>query len=1369
MKAWNGRKIQKKRRQKMKIGIDLDDVVVDYVGGLLDFYNKKFNKNLQFQDWKKYSFSEAFEKTKKEESELIKDFQNTELFNCLKFVKGAEKAINKLAQKYELFLITSREEEVREHTEKFIEKLFPDVCFFIHHSKAPEQEIGKTKADFCKNSKITFLIEDNPKYAKECAEKGTKVLLLDKPWNQNCEGENIIRLDNWNEILNKIGKGERGEKSPESEKYFKNLEKKVKNQYLVAEKARKKGLDPADEVEAPLAMSLAEKSIGLVSTIYPQLNNKKVINKILELEEEYGQLDAAVSFKIAEEVAKERFCKFKSLLQAIDAGIRVGFAYNTLGVVASPIEGYTELKLGKTRKGEDYFIACFSGPIRSAGTTATCLALMIIDYLRELFGFAKYDPNDEEVKRYITEIYDFHERITNLQYIASEEEIEFLAKNMPIQISGDPTEDKEVSNYKDLTRVNTNYIRGGMCLCLSEGLAQKAQKGLRLLKSVKEKGFKSSGWDFLEEYIEIHKRTQSGSSEGEGAVYIKDLVAGRPVYGHPSRSGSFRFRYGRARVSGFSAVSIHPATMGITNNFLSSGTQLKIEKPSKGCIITSCDSIDGPIVKFKNGSVKKINDFEDAKKSFQDIDEIIYLGDLLFPLGDIINRNHDLLKPGYVEEWWKQELDKKLEITGDKIEVDKFNISFEKAAKISEKYSIPLHPSYIFYWTQISVEDFFWLLDWLQNAVWRGGERDGKLVLPYEKSVIEKFKEAKRALEILGVEHEVVFDNIVIDKDAFGFLLNLGLDYKDDFKEKVREIIKKYSKEEDVLEIINKLSKFKIKDKAGTFIGARMGRPEKAKLRKLTGSPNVLFPIGEQGGRFRSVNAASEVGYIKADFPVYFCENCGKDTIYNVCENCGKKTKKMIFCPECRETYETSCPEHGIGLKYFTRRIDSKYYLNKAMEHLGFSKNEIPELIKGVRGTSSEEHDFENLAKGILRAKHNLCVNKDGTVRYDSTEIPITHFKPKEIGTSVEKLKELGYERDIYKKDLENDEQILELFPHDIILSSCPETKDEKADDVFFNIANFIDELLEKFYRLPKHYNLKSKQELVGQLAVCMSPHNCAGVVGRIIGFSKLQGLIASPYMHAAVRRDCDGDEAAVMLLLDVLLNFSVKFLPAHRGGKQDAPLVLNARIRAGEVDDQILDFETCSKYPLKMYELAEQEKHSSEVDIENVKAYLKEGKNPFINIGFTHDSGDFNSGVVNSSYKTLPTMKEKVGNQMELVLKLRAVDHADVARLVIERHFIRDIRGNLRRFSQQQFRCVKCNEKFRRPPMQGVCTKCGGKIIFTISEGSIVKYLEPALELADKFDIPEYTKQCLELAKVYIESLFGKETEKQEALKKWF
>ena len=123
----------------------------------------------------------------------------------------------------------------------------------------------------------------------------------------------------------------------------------------------------------------------------------------------------------------------------------------------------------------------------------------------------------------------------------------------------------------------------------------------------------------------------------------------------------------------------------------------------------------------------------------------------------------------------------------------------------------------------------------------------------------------------------------------------------------------------------------------------------------------------------------------------------------------------------------------------------------------------------------------------------------------------------------------------------------------------------------------------------------------------------------------------------------------------------------------------------------------------------------------------------------------------------------------MELVERIRAVDTSDVARLIIDRHFLRDIKGNLRKFSMQGFRCVACNEIMRRPPLKGVCVKCGGKIIFTIHEGGIKKYLELALELANKYNLSSYMKQNLELTKRYIDSIFGKELEKQKTIAEWF
>jgi DNA polymerase II large subunit len=637
------------------------------------------------------------------------------------------------------------------------------------------------------------------------------------------------------------------------------------------------------------------------------------------------------------------------------------------------------------------------------------------------------------------------------------------------------------------------------------------------------------------------------------------------------------------------------------------------------------------------------------------------------------------------------------------------------------------------------------------------------MLLPYNKTEQERFQKGKRALELIGAEHEVGVENVIIEKENSQALLsNLGIE---DF-DKIPEV---FLEDKPVLEILNKSSKFVIRDKSGSWIGARMGRPEKAKLRKLTGSPNGLFPVGEEGGRMRSVQAALEVGSVKADFPIYSCSNCQQETLYPVCEVCGGKTQKLNYCSECQQKFPMEkCPQHNLGQAFMSKRIDIKHFFDAAVKMIGLERHKIPPLIKGVRGTSSVDHTPENLAKGFLRTLFHLNVNKDGTIRYDFTEMPLTHFKPKEIGTSIEKLKELGYDKDKDGKTLENEEQLIELLPQDVILPACPESKDEKADEVFISITKYIDALLERFYKQKEFYKIKDKDGLIGHLILGLAPHTSAGIIGRIIGFSKTQTCLAHPMWHSAMRRDCEGDETCVILLLDAFINFSKKYLPAHRGATQDAPLVATSVLVPSEIDDMAFDIDVLWKYPLELYEAAEQEKDPWDIKITQLKDRLGT-KEAYSDFGFTHDVDDFNHAVRCSAYKSIPDMKSKVEGQMWIAEKIRAVNTGDVARLVIDRHFIRDIKGNLRKFSQQVFRCVKCNEKYRRPPLSGKCLKCSGKIIFTISEGGIIKYLEPALSLAENYNVPEYVKQNLELTKRYIESIFGKETEKQEALGKWF
>ena len=1144
--------------------------------------------------------------------------------------------------------------------------------------------------------------------------------------------------------------------------YFDEINKNLAEMYAIASRARKTGYDPVDDVEIPLAKNMAERVIGIISIVAPQVKNSGIIERIDELEREYGAQDWRVALKISEEVAKEKFCKFSGKKESMEIGIRVGIAYITVGVVASPIEGFVELKFKKRKDGKDYVALFYSGPIRSAGGTAGAVSVLIADYIRNIMGLDVYDASEAEIKRMVTELYDYHEKVTNLQYLPSEEEISFLVKNLPVQIDGDPSEDYEVSNYKDLDRIETNRIRNGVCLVVGECLCSKAPKIWKQLSSW-GKEFCMENWNFLDEFVKLQKKLRAMGEVKTNVMglspdynYIKDVVAGRPILTHPMAKGGFRLRYGRTRTSGFSSDAIHPATMIVLDNYIAIGTQLKTERPGKSTVISVCDKIEGPIVKLKNGDVIFLEDKETAVRINGDIEEILFLGDILINYGDFFNRAHKLVPCGYNEEWYSLDLEKinsNEEIIKEFLKDPYKKVSVDDITRIAIQYDVPLHPRYTYHWKDINYEQFMSFISWYKTA----GIGEDKIILPLNNEInIDIGLDPKRVMELLGIPHKVIAkEHIVVegeDARAIAFYF--------------RHIdIYEFDDDKDVLNIINKMAGIKIRDKSGTFIGARMGRPEKAKIRKLTGSPQVLFPVGKEGGKMRNLQESLKKGKVTSDFPLMFCDKCGKETIYNKCEVCSERTMKKYYCQHCKKMYNEKCSIHeSIGHK--NMEIDINHYFKKALSMIGL--NEYKDMIKGVKGTSNQDSMPEHLLKGILRSKNQLYVNKDGTIRYDMTEMPITHFKPKEIGMTIEKLKELGYNKDTYGNELKNEEQIIELKCQDIILPCCDETLEEGCDEILFRIARFIDQLLEGMYKQKAFYNLKNKRELIGHYVVAMSPHTSAGIVGRIIGFSNTQGFFAHPLMHSIMRRDCDGDEACVILLMDALINFSRKYLPNRRGVTQDAPLVLTSTLIPKEVDNMIFDMDVVWKYPLELYEAALEYKNPWEIKIEKFGDNLGNEKE-YGGLGFTHDTDNINDGVRCSAYKSIPSMMEKVQGQMKLAEKIRAVNENDVARLLIERHFIRDIRGNLRKFSQQQFRCVDCNEKYRRPPLVGRCIKCKGKLIFTIAEGSIVKYMAPSFDLAEKYTLPPYLNQVLQITKKRIESIFGKDNEKQEGLGRWF
>jgi DNA polymerase II large subunit len=1143
--------------------------------------------------------------------------------------------------------------------------------------------------------------------------------------------------------------------------YFRDLEEQVNRELAIARAARVQGWDPEQRVEIPVAHDLAERVENLVGPT-------GIAERIREFARTMNREE--ISLAIAKEVISKG--RFASQEEALEQAVRTGLAILTEGVLVAPIDGMTGVKIKHNPDGSDYVDVFFSGPIRAAGGTAQALSVLIADVGRRALGIGAYQPTLQEIERFKEEI-PAYKAAQHLQYTPSAEEVAIIVSSMPVSINGEGTEKVEISGNRDLPRVETNRLRGGPCLVLAEGLCLKAPK---VLKHVRRLGLQ--GWDFLEKLEHLHKApageaprplerngAKSGPASGpraltasalegadlEGEIeedeagaeetdesaaadeptkaaeapvlakgparYIKDLIAGRPVFSHPSRQGGFRLRYGRARTAGLAAIAVHPATMYAVGSFLAVGTQMKIERPGKAGAVTPCDTIEGPVLQLRNGDVVAVESVEEFRRVEAEVETILDLGEILIPFGEFVENNKELVPGAWCFEWWVQELESKRAAPATPENL--LHPSFATALELSRTTGVALHPDFTFFWSDLTAADVYELAS---ITGMHGRIDDGRVAIPDEPRATE-------LLVKLTMPFERRKGRLVVSRDADAFLQSLGLAREQGGAIAVKRRLGEDVRAEDAGTLaVGALLGVTVRAKAPTRIGARMGRPEKARERLMKPPVHTLFPIGGAGGAQRLLKEAARGDEIRVEVASRRCTRCDRRWPLPRCA-CGGMTQP-------------------VGQGPVETKINLNELVNQAKADLGMKT--VPD-VKAVRGLISEDKIPEALHKGLLRAKHGVTMFRDGTIRFDLTDVPATHVRPREIGLSVAVARKLGYDVDWKGAPLESADQLLELRPQDLVLArSC--------GAYLLKVARFVDDELSKIYGLDPHYNAKTPEDLVGQLVIGLAPHTSGGVLGRILGFTPSHAAYAHPFFHAAKRRNCDGDEDCVMLLLDGFLNFSKRYLPSSRGGQMDAPLVLSVRIDPNEIDKEAHAIDVGSRYPLAVYEAAAAGRHPNEVAklVDSVGSRIGTPAQ-YEGFSFTHDTADISAGPVHTAYSGMGSMEEKMEAQLDLATRIRAVDASDVAARVIETHFLPDLIGNLKAFSRQGVRCASpaCGHKYRRIPLKGVCLECGGALLLSVHESSVKKYLEVTKRMAAKYDVSPYIRQRVALAEESINALF--------------
>ena len=109
--------------------------------------------------------------------------------------------INGLSSRYELHVVTARQDFLTDATERMLDKYFSgvfDSIIFTNHFS----DKSRSKADVCNELNAKYLIDDHLHHAEIAASQGIEVLLFgDYPWNKaDSLPDRVRRVRDWYQI-----------------------------------------------------------------------------------------------------------------------------------------------------------------------------------------------------------------------------------------------------------------------------------------------------------------------------------------------------------------------------------------------------------------------------------------------------------------------------------------------------------------------------------------------------------------------------------------------------------------------------------------------------------------------------------------------------------------------------------------------------------------------------------------------------------------------------------------------------------------------------------------------------------------------------------------------------------------------------------------------------------------------------------------------------------------------------------------------------------------------------------------------------------------------------------------------------------------
>ena len=171
----------------------------------LKFRNKIYGTNYTKEDIFNYDFWTVFKTSREQSINDVLDFYNSPEFEGVGPIPDSQTAVSILSEKYFLAALTARPDFIRDKTLRWIDRYFPNSFSEIHFTNHfAGNGAVKNKSDVCIKNGYGVLIDDYHGHANECARRGINVFLMEQPWNWETLHPRVVRVRNWQEVLQKL-------------------------------------------------------------------------------------------------------------------------------------------------------------------------------------------------------------------------------------------------------------------------------------------------------------------------------------------------------------------------------------------------------------------------------------------------------------------------------------------------------------------------------------------------------------------------------------------------------------------------------------------------------------------------------------------------------------------------------------------------------------------------------------------------------------------------------------------------------------------------------------------------------------------------------------------------------------------------------------------------------------------------------------------------------------------------------------------------------------------------------------------------------------------------------------------------------------